>query len=43
MLNEECPEPTADAYMLHHVNKEFELSYSSIGSSLTSSTISSDI
>jgi hypothetical protein len=39
MLNKECPEPTAGAHMLHHVNKEFQLSYSS----LTSSTNSSDI
>jgi len=43
MLDEECPEPTAGAHMLHHINKEFELSYSSIGSSSTSSIISSDI
>ena len=42
MLNEECPKPTAGAHMLHHVNKEFQLSYSSIDSSLTSSTDSSD-
>jgi hypothetical protein len=43
MLNEECPEPTAGAHMLHHVNKEFEISYSSSFSSLTSSVDSSDI
>ena len=43
MLDEECPEPTAGAHMLHHVNKEFQLSYSSTDSSLTSSINSSDI
>lgn len=43
MLNEECPSPTAGAHMLHHVNKEFEISYSSTFSSSISSVDSSDI
>ena len=27
MLDRACPEPSAGAYMWHHVNKEFELSF----------------